>query len=58
MEPSPIASTIRLALLNECRGYLWGGLMVGESNLGGRAGCGLGGRRSGTSGGTLRGVWG
>ena len=39
-------------------GYLWGGLIVGGSTLGGGTGGGLGGKRGGNAGGTLGGVWG
>ena len=50
--------TVWLACAREHRGYLWGGLRVGVSTLGGGSGGGLGGLIGGTVGGTLGGAWG
>ena len=54
---SPTVSTVWLACACERRGYLWGGLHVGGSTLGGGSRGGLGGRHGGTVGGTLGGTW-
>ena len=56
--PNPADSTVWLACVRERRGYLWGGLRSGGSNLGGGTGGVLGRRHGGTVGGTLGGSWG
>ena len=56
--PSPIVSTVWLDCARERRGYLWVGLRVGGSTLGGGSGGDLGGLLGGTEGGTLGGAWG
>ena len=55
---SPMVSTVCLACARERRGYLWGGLHVGGSTIGGGSGGGLGGMLGGTADGTLGGAWG
>ena len=57
-EYSPKSSTARLACECERRGYLWGGLVYGGSNIGGGAGNGTSGGSCGAAGVTLGGVWG
>ena len=43
--------------MSERMGYLWGALIIGESNLGAGAGGGRGGTHGGTTGGIIGGVW-
>ena len=52
--PSPKASIVWLDCVHEFRRYLWGGLMVGGSTLGGGTGGGLYGNCCGTVDGNLR----
>ena len=53
-----MVSTVWLDYARERRGYLWGGLRVGGSTLGGGSGGGLGELLIGTAGGTLGGAGG
>ena len=56
--PSPTAPTAWLEHVRENRGYLWGGLVFGDSTLSGVSGSGLGVRHCGTTGNNLRVAWG